>query len=371
MTRALVTLTQLACAAAIFLAAGSAMADSIALVPTRGGDGAEHDRALDRSLSAALLSLGHTLAPTDAVAKAMATLPAGEPTPESLRALGASLGVDWVVSATESEAVLTVRVELGASLISAGRFESVAREVTRGAEEAEVREMAQVLLKKEGVGTGALPWETGPKKPTKPDDGSSSTTLKGPGAAPPPADGPTHLSFVAGEADVETPYSADRPFFFGVAVGFDVLAIRPDDARGSAAAMVGTFRIGGAIPSTGLEIFAELGGHLVNAPSVWFGGGARYMFSPLVSDKKGFALHLGPSARFDGYARLGSTVTVGDAELSTPTEVAPSVVGSFELALGVTPLVQLDLHLGEVRWVGLESADLLSVGADAGASMRF
>jgi hypothetical protein len=349
------------------------MADSIALVPSRGGDSPDRDRALDRSLSASLLALGHTLAPSDAVAQAAASLPAGAPTPESLRALGASLGVDWVVLATEAEAVSTIRVELGASLVAAGRYESVAREVDRDAEDAQVREMAQVLLKKEGVGTGALPWESlGPKRPTKPADGTSSTTVKGPGATPPPApEGPTHLSFLADEADVETPYSADRPFFFGVGLGFDVLAARPANARGNPAAMVGTFRIGGAIPSTGLELFAELGGHLVNAPSVWFGGGARYMFSPLVSDKKGFALHLGPSARFDGYARLGSTAKVGDTELSTATEVAPSVVGSFELALGVTPLLQLDLHAGEVRWVGLDSGDLLSVGADVGASMRF
>ena len=37
----------------------------------------------------------------------------------------------------------------------------------------------------------------------------------------------------------------------------------------------------------------------------------------------------------------------------------------------VTTIATDDPGLGEVRWVGLESADLLSVGADAGASMRF
>jgi len=357
-------LASLSVLAAVLAFASSAWADKVAVAPSHGGDSADHDRELDRQLAAALASLGHTLTPPEDVAKAQAALPSATLTPDALQALGASLGVEWVVTATESEAVTSVRVELGAALVGGSRFESVAREVDRGKEQVELAEMAQVLLRKEGVGTGALPWEN--TKPLPGATGEGTTTVVPPKADAEPS-GPTHMQFLASEADVDSTYDADRHFFFGLGIGFDVLAARPSTARGTPAALTGTFRIGGSIPTTGLELFAELGGHLVNTPSVIFGGGARYMFTPVPT----FAFHLGPSARVDGYAVLGTSVDQGSTSLETSTEIAPSVVGSVEMALGVTPLVQLDAHVGEVRWIGLSSGDVLSVGMDLGASLRF
>ncbi|MFO0555020.1 MAG: hypothetical protein U0271_41970 [Polyangiaceae bacterium] len=352
-----------------------AFADLVAIVPAHGGESTADDVALTKTIAATLDSMGHKVTPDADVGRVLGKrMKSTDLTPEDAKAIGADLGVDWVFVPVQTPGAPTFRLEIGASSLAAKRYEVVARDVARDKKDDQIREMLVVLMRPEGVGTGALPWETGLNNPT-PDPPATTVPTDTPKTEEPEAPldaGKTRVTMLATKADVAHPYGADRYFFISVGVGFDALAIRPEGATGSPVSMLGAIRVGGLIPPTqGLEVFAEVGGHLVNAPALYFGGGVRYMFTPVIHDNRAFAFHIGPSARFDGYVRFGRRVEETTGAVEFDGEVAPSFVGSLEMTLGIAPIAQLDINLGELRWIGLDGADLFSAGATVGSSLRF
>jgi hypothetical protein len=351
----------LACALA--LVASPALADKVALLAPSGGNSPQDDAKLLLDLSNGLGSLGHTLVADSEVKAAIAADPAlGARTPEGLRALGLKLGADWVVYATDAPAVATERVEIGASFVSKNRFELVGREVHLDKSGPETREMLAVLLRPEGVGTGALPWETAPVAPPPPAKHDEPPTVKvEPPPKPPEPERP------------HEPYGGGHAGFVAAGLGADGLVKRPAGARGAAASLVGVVRGGVAIAGTGLEPYVQLGGHMAGASAFWAEGGLRYMVIPILHDKDGPGLFVGPSVHGGVYVVPGSSATGPDGKKYTSGGVTTgTLAGAIDVALRLAGRVQLDAQLGEVRWAPLPNqGSTVSVGANLTGGVRF
>jgi hypothetical protein len=182
---------------ALLLAAPAAWADRVAMLPSRGGDDTGARTTLDSDLAKGLAALGHTLVPAPELAAAVKAKVADgvADTQEEYRAVGNATRADWVLVGSVEPAVSTSRVELTACLVKAGRVEAVAREVAKAKEPAQVQEMLAVLVRPEGIGAGALPWETqGPPPPTPPPAAPpAAPEPPPPPAVPPPPSPPAPL----------------------------------------------------------------------------------------------------------------------------------------------------------------------------------
>ncbi len=350
-------------ACAITLVATPALADKVVLLAPTGGNTPEDDAKLLLDLSSGITSLGHTRIADGEVKAAIAADPAlSARTPDALRALGQKLGADWVVYATDTPAVATERVEIGASYLGVGRFELVAREVHLDKSSAEVREMLGVLLRPEGVGTGALPWETAPVAPPPPKHDEPVKVTKPEPPKPPPA--PPKPS---------EPYGGHHAGFVMAGLGADGLVVRPKGAKGGAASLVGVVRGGVAIGDTGLEPYVQLGGHLAGASALWVEGGVRWMGIPILHDQGGVGLHIGPSLHGGVYVVPGLSATGPDGRTySTDAVTTGTLAGAVDVALRVAGRVQIDAQLGEVRWAPIaHQGSTVSVGGNVAAGVRF
>ena len=142
------------------LTASSVWADLILALPSRGQvPGNALASSLEMDTRYVLLEMGHQLVPPDRAQPALAKTSNLE-TVEAFRSLAKETGADWVVLPSASPAPEGYRLELTAFQASSGRVESVARDIGAGTVHAQIREMAEVLLRPKGVGTAALPWET-------------------------------------------------------------------------------------------------------------------------------------------------------------------------------------------------------------------
>src|SRR6185312_13452735 len=162
--------------------------------------------------------------------------------------------------------------------------EEVAREVDRAKEQPQIQEMLVVLVRPEGIGSGALPWEQGlstpppktPEHPLKPAE--PPPPPKAPEPPPvPPVDGRSRVHYPLGSgAEVWPPYSGGKRGFVSALVGFGMPVVRPTVAAGSSsgAAFVGAIRGGYAVGDLGFEPFAELGGNLFGPRALWLDAGA-------------------------------------------------------------------------------------------------
>ena len=350
-------------ACAIALLSTPAFADKVVLLDPTGGDAAADDAALRTDLQGGMVALGHTLVPDAEVNAAIASDPAlAQRTPDALRALGAKLGADWVVSATDTPAVTTERVEIGASYARSNRFELVGREVHRDRSAVEVKEMLAVLLRPEGVGTAALPWETAPTAPP-PAKPQAPTKVIPPKPTPVPEAPPKPT-----EA-----YGGGHWGFIAAGLGADGLVKRPKGAQGSAASMVGVVRGGIAIASTGLEPYLQIGGRLAGASSFWGEAGVRWMGIPILHEKGGVGLHLGPSFHGGVFVIPGHTATDPGTgtHYTTPSQTTGTLGGAVDLALRLAGRFQIDAQIAEVRFAPLDEGSTVSVGGNLTGDVRF
>jgi hypothetical protein len=377
-----------ALALALMLVASPALADRVAPLPSRGGLGLEARARLDRALSLALGAEGHTLAEARDVDAAVArVVPDGlADAPDEHRRVAVATKADWVVVAEASPRKGGgVHVELTAFLERRGRLETVARELPAEPTQAELAEMLRVLVREAGVGTDMLPWETGVAVAVKPPP---ETPVAGQPVARPVAGplGPheawptpsswgrwVKLDYAFHSHKVWPPYGGTRRGFLDASLGFSVPVARPGPARQTGAAQTATLRGGATVGDFGLELFADVGGHLAG-PAVFFADvGARLMTTPSVSrgDEYGTAFHVGPSIFVGPFVRLPSTVTGADGQaVTTPAEASFSAGLSLDLSLYATPWFALEAHLGNARVVVVPDGALLLVGASLGATVR-
>jgi hypothetical protein len=384
------TLTASALAGALLLAAGSAWADRIALLPSRGGTDGGPRAALDADLTMGLNALGHTLVPFAETAAAVA---AGVPdgvadSAAEFRAVAAATKADWVVVASVDPAVTSERVEIYAYLAHAGRVESVAREVTQARSSAEVQEMLAVVVRAEGIGVGELPWERAAPRPPAP----APVPAPAPAPAPPPVvvtppppsppaapAGPPFVqtTYLFEQKDVWPPYGQVRGFVTAMQ-GFSVAAARPSAAVGGGGAMVGLARGGYAFGQSGLEAFGEIGGNLFGPPAMWLGAGARLLRSPTQHrDPDGVlragAFYVGPELSLGAFFRFpGPSVTSPEGvTYSTGGSANATLAASLDLLLAATPSLALEAQIGNLRWIPGSDGSILLFGATLGAGYRF
>lgn len=369
-------------AAAVLVAPSLALADRIALLPSRGGNDAGPRVTLDAELARELGALGHTLVPAPELGASLATqVPDGlADTQDEYRAVSSATQADWVVVGMVEPAVTTVHVELVAFLHGVSRVESVAREVDRAREASQVREMLSVLVRPEGVGAAALPWEKAGAD-TPPGATGLATRPAVVSIAVPPVDGHARVSYLLGSAgEVWPPYSSGNRGFVGTALGFGLTAASPPSSSrtSSGAALVGTVRSGYALGDRGFEPFAELGANLFGPRALWLSGGARWMFAPALrrgSDGvlAGVPFFLGPEVSLGAFIQLGgATATTVDGRVySASASAEPTLGASVDLAYALSPTLQIDATLGNLRWVPGNGGSVLLVGGTVGASLRF
>jgi len=357
-----------ALATAVLLAAPSAFADRIALLPSHGGANPDARTALDGVLARGLTALGHTVIPANAAASGVADGVAD--TPEEYRQVGVAAHADWVLVGSIEPAVTTSRVELVASLMQLGRIESVAREVENPKADAQVQEMLRVLVRPEGVGVGELPWEKGlPIPPRQPQPQPQPVVTSPPAWTPPPLSptppaGPEPMV-------MERHYSGSNHGFFGATLGFSAPVARPSGASGSGASFTGALRGGYAIGTSGFEPFVEFGGNLVGPQALWISGGARYMRG--ATFYKGIGLWIGPELLVGAFVRLSGADVTGPSGVvySDSSEAHPVFGAAFDLAVDLSSSFQLEAQLGNLRVIPASSGSIVLLGATLGGSLRF
>lgn len=388
----------------LLLAAAPAFADRVAVLPSQGGADPAARAQLDAELLQSLSALGHTPVPTNETLAALARVADGSAdTPEEYAIVAGATQASWVVGGRVEPAVATAHVELAAYLASLQRVESVAREVNRNRSGVEVQEMVTVLLRPEGVGVGALPWEQAPAPPQPPPppppqqqqpppqqlppppgpspwQTGSMTPLPQPPPPPPPVlDGKVELSYISsGKESVWPPYAAGRRIFVSANIGFASAAARPEGATGGAASFVGALRGGYAVGDAGLELFGQLGGNLVGPPALWLDAGGRWMLTPMTSRgadgrTTGFAFHVGPELYAGLFMRLGAgSVTGPDGVVyESPSSAHASFGAALDVVLSLSPAFRLEAQLGNFRVVPTGDGAIVTLGITAGASLRF
>ncbi|WP_437589141.1 hypothetical protein [Sorangium sp. So ce1000] len=369
-----------AAAAALLAIAPAALADRVALLPARGGTDEAARSAAQAEVARGLAALGHTAAPDSAVAAALEDVADGvADSADEYRTVSARTGADWVVTGTVEPAVTTTRIELTAYLASTGRVESVAREVDRDQSARQTQEMLAVLLRPEGVGVGELPWERAARSAPAAAPPSAGEAVVLPPVPPPPAAPPAkavQMAYPLGPERVWPAYSGGRRVALSASLGAAVAAARLPGASGSAASLVGEARVAYALGDRGLELFAGGGGNLAGPPAGWIEGGARLLLTPSLRPQDGawraFPLHLGPALHAGAFFRSSAGVVGPDlATYRGDLEVDPVLGASLDVALALSPSVQLEAQLGNLRWVPTGEGSLFLFGATLGAAARF
>jgi hypothetical protein len=373
------TLPSAALFGALVLWAAEASADRVAVLPTRGPDDGGARSAVDVEVTRALVAKGHSVVPEAETKAALGAV--GDKvadTHEEYQQVGAATKADWVVVGTVEPAVVTSRLEITALLVSQGRVESVAREVEKARSLEQTQEMIAVLLRPEGIGAGALPWE----KQTKPKAGRP---VPQPVAAPPKEPPPVrpsgrkvvHMDYAFSREDVWPAYAANRRVFVTAAQGFSVAATTPSGAQGGASSIVGHLRAGYALGDDGLELFGQLGGNLFGPRALWIEAGGRWMFTPSLhaqppsGDYYALSFHIGPELTLGPLVRLPTKLVAETADYEGSAEAHFTLGAALDMVLAITPAFRLEAQVGNFRWIPTGEGSIVLFGATLGAQLRF
>ncbi len=383
----------------LLLAASPALADRVVVLPSQGTAAPALRLGLDQDLMRGAASLSHSIASeVEAQAALVRVADGSADTPEEFATVANALRANWILAARLEPATATARVEIAAYLASLGRVESVARDVDPARQAEQIQEMLAVLLRPEGIGVGALPWEQAlppsppppaippPPLPPPPSPGPPQNPWNmGPFLPPPPPPPPSPpatnevtLSYLGGSRQtVVNPYTAGKPVFLSALIGFSSAASSPGRVSASAAAFVGALRGGYAIGASGLELFAGLAGNLGGPPALWIDLGGRWMFSPTIragSDgrKEGFSFHVGPEVFLGPFVRLGSTITGPDGRTYEGQSSGHFSIGAaLDLAVGISPQLRIDAQIGNLRFVPTDEGTIVLMGGTIGTTYRF
>jgi len=386
---------------ALLLCAAPALADRIVVLPSQGQADPALRLGLDQDLNRGAASLGHSIASeVETHAALMRVADGSADTPDEFALVANGLRADWIVSAKLAPAVSTAHVEIVVYLASLGRVESVARDVDPSKQAAQIQEMLAVLLRPEGIGMGALPWEQAPpppppqppppqpQPPQPPQPPQQNPWAMGqPGAfpfqQPPPPPPPVvanevSMTYLGGDRQtIWPPYTAGKPAFVSAVVGFSSAVSSPGGASGSGGAFVGGLRGGYAVSDRGIELLAGLGFNLAGPRALWIDLGGRWLFSPTLhrepdGRQTGFAFHVGPELTLGPFVRIGRDVTRPDG-VTFEGENATffSIGAALDVVLALTPALRIDAQLGNLRIVPTGDGAIVLMGATAGVTYRF
>ena len=326
---------------AVLFTATSAWADLVLLLPAEGRvPGQALTSTLAHETRYAIVELGHNLVPDEEVTASVRQVADGRPDDANeLGTIARNSGADWVVFPVIYSEMGAFRLEMTAYQSSTGRTEIVSRDIDTNVIHKQVVEMAKVLLSAQGVGTGALPWESaGPPPPmsSQPTDPATESTT----TAPQPKDG----------ASQEEPGSL-RPLV-GATLGVATALSRPEGATGSSTSMQAGLRAGAQLASP-FEVALDLRSNLAGPKATEVDVSARYWI-----EAGGFRLapELAPGVFFMG----------GGAQ-DTSFMLRATVVGAFD----ITENVAVEGHVGDVTWVPAEGGTVVLGGATAAGVVKF
>ncbi|WP_170228759.1 hypothetical protein [Polyangium fumosum] len=388
----------------LLLSAAPALADRVVVLPSQGSAAPAARLGFDQDIMRGAASLSHSIASEVETQAALVRIADGTAdTPEEYATVANSLRANWILSARVEPAATTTRVEIAAYLATLGRVESVARDVDPQKQAVQVQEMLAVLMRPEGVGASALPWEQPlppppppppipppppplQQQPPLPPFGTPQTPWNMGQFMPPPPPPPPQpasknevsMKYLGGSRQtVWPPYAAGKPVFLSALIGFSAAASSGSRATGGAGAFVGALRGGYAIGESGLELFAGLAGNLAGPPALWIDLGGRWLFSPTVNTapdgrKEGFSFHVGPELFLGPFVRLGSTLTAPNGVTYEGRSTGHfSIGGALDLVVGLSPALRIDAQLGNLRFVPTEDGTLVLMGATLGMTYRF
>jgi hypothetical protein len=313
------------------LACTLAWADVVLVVPPR-GQPADRLASLARETRLAVVEMGHQLVAEADGQAAMAKVRDGAADDtEELDGLVRDTKAGWVVAPVARGEGAGVRLELTAYHGATGRTESVSRDIDPAKVQPQVLEMLRVLLREEGVGTGALPWESSaPVAPTTPR-----------------TEGPTP------DKGARTGTVTDLQPLLGLTVGFSTAVSRPEDATGSAAALQGGLRAGVRLGNS-VEVALGLRSNMAGPKATSLDVSGRYWIE--VTDGFRLAPELAPGVFFQG----------GGAQ-DTSFSLRVTAVGALDVAADIS----VEAHLGDVTWVPSSSGTLILGGATLAGVARF
>jgi hypothetical protein len=330
-----------ACGLAVWLLAGSALADKVAVLPFLGASGAT-SVDLDAARNAtrgAVTGLSHTL-PSDAemLTAQMSSTDGVADTGQEYRAAGRASTSDWTVVGHVEARGATYHLELEVCQVQSGRIESLAREITPAQANAQIGEMLVLLLRPEGLANATIPWER-----------AASTAPPGVSPVPAPKDTPPHPSPEPPPPQGPPPppavrhvYAENHPFAIGVFMSVLSAFSRPADATGSpTAALIGATAAYAFQGAPGLELRADVDAAGAGPRSFTVDAGARYAI-PIVPSVRLFA---GPEATLGGFFASGADKTprallqgAAFVALGLGERVQLEVVGNLAYAAGSPPL---------------------------------
>jgi hypothetical protein len=360
--------------------ATEALADRVVILPAH-GDAAT---ALEMDLYRATIALGHTpVAATDVAAAVKQSVFDGvADAPEELKAVAAATKADWIVSGTIASNVSGAHVELSAYLTTMGRTESVARDVDKAATPAQEQEMLAVLLRPEGIGAGALPWEQqGVAKVVPPPVPPPAVVAVPPPPPVPtePDDGLVNMDYMSTSAKVFPPYSAGRKLALSALQGFSFVAKRPGEgATGSGFAMNANVRGAYMIGQSALEVLVDLGGNLSGPRALFANLGARWMYTPSLHRVRPSGQRYAASVFFGPHVDLGVFAQLAAPDVTAPNGtvyhgqsiVSPMFGASLDWSIAATPALSLEAQMGNLRVIPTSDGTLLLLGASLGLSYR-
>lgn len=333
MTSSLKRFLSIVLAAAFVALPRLALADKVAVLPlssTNNVPKPELERVREW-VRDGVVKAGHTFATNDEMVSAEASVRDGLPdTSQEYIAAGKAANAPWTVTArvqrndvpastlpngATEEGYTTYRLELEACQVESGRVESVSREILEDDAGPDIAEMLRLLVRPEGLSNAEIPWERAGAKRPKP--------RPKPPAPPPPPPAPPP------PAEPRPVYGAGHPLSVGAAIGVNTAFVRPDGARGPAAAMPVGGTVGFALESVpGLELKANIMAQALGPRALEASAGARWAFAPF----GGTRLFVGPELLLGGLVALGADKTTRFL-----------THGSAFVAYGVTENLQLEV----------------------------
>ena len=329
LTRTLLTLLTVLAA---WLAASTAKADQVLLLPAKGQvPGKAITGVLARESRYAVVEAGHKLVSDVDTDAAILSVEDGEPdNADEFEAMTSKTHADWLVIPKILPFPPGYGLELTAFQASSGRTETVVREIETAKIHDQVVEMVKLLLRPEGIGTEALPWEGHGQSGTKQTSGDTSTHTQVQTTAP------------SGKAD--------GAFVVGLGVGAS--SCLSDKCGDSSAALLGELSAGWRA-TPGLVLQVDVRNYFGDdAQGLQAEAGARYTAALTESGSFG----------------LGAELAVGGV-VTDPK--ALTVRASPLVDVGVSQNLHLQATLGDVTWVHFDGGSVILAGGTLRGVMAF
>ena len=325
----------------LLFVARPALADLVLLLPTRGQvEGQALTSTMAKETRLVMVEVGHQLVSVENTDAALRGVVDGTPdNADEFASMAEATHADWVVVPVIHSQAASYQLELTAYQVTSGRTESVARDIDQAQAHQQVGEMARVLLRAEGVGTGALPWESS--------------------APPPPMAAPMAPSPAATPAPSAPTTAAQEPgarrLVLGAGVGLSSALSRPSGATGGSSTVHGALRAGLQLDNP-LEVGIDFRTNFADPKATVLDLSARYWIDVAPDAGIRIAPDIAP----------GLFIMHGGAE-----DKSFLLRFSAVAAVDVTEQFAVEAQLGDLSWIPASSGTLLLGGATVLGVGRF